>query len=143
MLDGVKGVDQSGGFPSDRKGAPFARTPGGPREEGREARDPDNTRLSTGGQEAVRALAGVLEALQLELAALPGTAEGRKELVRRLAEARVTMVNLLGVGAGAPAEAATRDLARVLAPLGKAGELPRERVLGLLREGESPEERKT
>lgn len=143
MLDRVKGVDSGGGLPSDRKGPSFPRAPGGLQDKGQDARDPDNARLSAGGQEAVRALAGLLEALQLDLAALPETAGGRRDLVRRMAEARVTMANLLGVGAGVPAEAATKDLARVLTQPGKTGELPRERVLGLLREGESPGERKT
>jgi hypothetical protein len=146
MLDRVKGVDSGGGFPSDRKGLSSSRTPGGlqgAQDKGQDARDPDRARLSAGGQEAVRSLAGLLEALQLDLAALPETAGGRRDLVRRLAEARVTMANLLGVGAEAPAEAAAKDLARVLTQLGKAGDLPRERVLGLLCEGESPEERKT
>ncbi len=145
MLDRVTSVDSGSGFPSDRKGGPVPHTPGGHQDKGQDARDPDpdNARLSAGGQEAVRVLAGLLEALQRDLAALPERAEGRQNLVRRLAEARVTMANLLGVGAEAPAELATRDLGRVLRRLGKPGELPRERVLGLLREEESPEERKT
>ena len=143
MLDRVKGVDSGGGFPSERKGASSKHPPSGGRDKGGEPRDPDRARLSAGGQEAVRALAGRLEALQTALAALPGTAPERKDLAHRLAEARVTMANLLGVGAGAPAEAAARDLAKAFGQLGKAGELPRERVLGLLREGESPEEPKT
>ncbi len=141
MVDQLKGIGGSGGSLSGTPGRARRQLP-------KEAPSTaigecsDMAQLRVDSTQTVRALAGELESLQRSLASLP-EGEARGVLRERLAKAEVTMANLLGVGAEAPVEGATRDLARVLTQLGKAGELPRERVLGLLREEESSEERRT